>query len=84
MKALYFALARGPMYVNGRLCKRFLAPRDGLVRVHLGPGRNKYLDGWYNVDANIFAAQRRPEVWADCAIRCRSVTTRSTSSTRTT
>jgi predicted SAM-dependent methyltransferase len=64
-KALYYGLARVPMYVSGRVYKNFLAPREGLVRVQLGPGQSNHLSGWYNVDANIFSAKTRPEVWAD-------------------
>ena len=59
----YYALFAVPMRVNGALYRQFRAPRDGIVRVQLGPGRDKYLEGWTNVDANVFTA--RCDVWAD-------------------
>ena len=40
-----------------------LAPRKGLVKVHLGPGQGNYLDGWLNLDANIITAKL--DIWAD-------------------
>ena len=63
IKALYYTLARVPMAASNRLYRTLLAPRAGVVKVHLGPGQKNYIDGWINVDANIFTA--RPDVWAD-------------------
>jgi predicted SAM-dependent methyltransferase len=51
------------MRVNGALYRMLRAPRKGLVKVHLGPGQTKYLEGWINVDANIFTA--KCDVWSD-------------------
>lgn len=51
------------MRVNGILYKHLRAPRSGEVRVHLGPGQKNYIDGWINVDANIFTG--KADVWAD-------------------
>jgi predicted SAM-dependent methyltransferase len=51
------------MRVNGLIYKLFRAPKEGLVKVQLGPGQNNYLLGWINVDANLFTA--RVDVWAD-------------------
>ncbi len=60
--AFYFAA--GPlMAVNGALYRRFRAPKHGIVKVHLGPGQAKYIDGWINIDANMFTG--RCDVWAD-------------------
>jgi predicted SAM-dependent methyltransferase len=59
-----FYLFFGPlMAFNARLYRHLRAPRQGTVRVHLGPGQQKYLDGWINVDANTFTA--KCDVWAD-------------------
>lgn len=33
------------------------------LKVHLGPGRRTYLDGWINVDANIFTG--KSDIWCD-------------------
>ncbi len=51
------------MWLNGMLYRNFRAPKSGVVRVHLGPGQDKYLDGFVNVDANIFTG--KADVWAD-------------------
>lgn len=51
------------MKCNGALFCAFRAPRKGIVKVHLGPGQKKYIDGWINVDANCFTA--KCDVWAD-------------------
>ncbi len=51
------------MKANGKLYRHFRAPQEGRVRVHLGPGRDRYLDGWIKVDANIFSG--KADVWAD-------------------
>lgn len=62
-KAAFYALAGPLMLMNGRCYRLVRAPRDGTVRIHLGPGREKYLEGWINVDANMFTG--RCDVWAD-------------------
>ena len=64
-KAAFYALAGPVMTVNGWIWRRFRTPRvsGDLVRVHLGPGRQKYMQGWVNVDANMFTG--KCDVWAD-------------------
>ncbi|MBK8725002.1 MAG: methyltransferase domain-containing protein [Holophagaceae bacterium] len=62
-KALYFALTGPFMRLNGFLFRHFRAPRKPGVKVHLGPGRKHYLQGWINVDANMFSGIC--DVWAD-------------------
>jgi predicted SAM-dependent methyltransferase len=62
-KAAFFALATPVMRCNGAFYRRFRAPVAGTSRVHLGPGRDNYLQGWINVDANVFTG--RADVWAD-------------------
>ena len=51
------------MKLNGAIYRRFRAPTEGLVKVHLGPGQQNYFEGWINVDANAFTA--KCDVWAD-------------------
>jgi predicted SAM-dependent methyltransferase len=65
LRAAYYAITRVPMWANGRLYKHLRAPRPGKdsIKVQLGPGRAKYLNGWINVDANFISA--KIDVWAD-------------------
>lgn len=59
-----FYIACGPaMSANACLYRWFRAPGHGPIRVHLGPGQEKYLPGWINIDANIFTG--KCDVWAD-------------------
>ena len=51
------------MAANGVLYRKLRAPRSGTLKAHLGPGQKNYLQGWINVDANMFTA--KCDVWAD-------------------
>jgi predicted SAM-dependent methyltransferase len=62
-KALFYAAAGPLMRVNGMIYRGLRAPRSGKLRVHLGPGQRNYMDGWINLDANMFTG--RCDVWAD-------------------
>jgi SAM-dependent methyltransferase len=62
-KALFYALAGPAMKLNGAFYRTFRAPTTGTVKVQLGPGQQHYLNGWINVDANIFT--KNCDVWAD-------------------
>ena len=62
-KAAFYAACGPMMKINGMLYRLFRSPRGGRVRVHIGPGQNKYLSGWINVDANMFTG--KCDVWAD-------------------
>jgi predicted SAM-dependent methyltransferase len=66
-KATFFVLMTGPMRLNGLIYRLFRAPRSGTVKVQLGPGQKKYLDGWINVDANPMTA--KIDLWADIRYR---------------
>jgi predicted SAM-dependent methyltransferase len=46
-----------PLMISGWFYRVFLSPRQGYVRVQIGPGKNKYLAGWINVDANFVSAK---------------------------
>ena len=63
MKALYYVLMAVPMSVSGWLNKHVRFRRTDPQFVHLGPGRRNYLNGWLNVDANLFTA--KIDVWAN-------------------
>lgn len=63
LKASFYFLATPALTFSAWTYRRFRAPRSGNVRVHLGPGQKKYLDGWINVDANMFTG--KCDVWAD-------------------
>jgi len=62
-KATFYAVAGPLMTINGLLYRYLRAPRDGSLRVHLGPGQKNYIAGWINVDANMFTG--KCDVWAD-------------------
>jgi len=62
-KALFYQLAGPLMFVNSKVYKSIRAPRKGTIKVHLGPGQQNYLQGWINVDANMFTG--KCDVWAD-------------------
>ncbi|MCE9620500.1 MAG: methyltransferase domain-containing protein [Planctomycetes bacterium] len=51
------------MWLNGILYRALRAPKTDRLKVHLGPGQKNYLDGWINVDANMFTG--KCDVWAD-------------------
>lgn len=63
IKTMFFNMAGPLMRVNGYAYHAFLAPRSGTHKVQLGPGQKNYLNGWINLDANIFTA--RCDVWID-------------------
>jgi len=62
-KAAFYAAAGPLMKINGTIYRHFRAPKNGELKVHLGPGQKNYIDGWKNVDANMFTA--KCDVWAD-------------------
>ena len=63
LKETFYRSMGVPMRVNGWVYRTFRAPASGVVKVHLGPGQQKYLPGWVNVDANFISA--KIDVWAD-------------------
>lgn len=62
-KNLFYKVAGPLMKVNGLVYRNFRAPRNGVVKVQLGPGQKNYLNGWINIDANKFTG--KCDVWAD-------------------
>jgi predicted SAM-dependent methyltransferase len=64
-KAAFYFSATPMMKLNGWIYRHWRAPQSDSVRVHLGPGQKNYLDGWVNVDANIFTG--KCDVWANIA-----------------
>lgn len=63
LKSTFYKLAGPLMAANGVAYRYLRAPRDGELRVQLGPGQRKYLTGWINLDANMFTA--KCDVWVD-------------------
>jgi predicted SAM-dependent methyltransferase len=61
LKAAYYAALSYPMRANS--LRHRLLPKMSSDKVHLGPGKDKYLDGWVNVDANFVTA--KIDIWAD-------------------
>jgi predicted SAM-dependent methyltransferase len=51
------------LWLSGFFYRLLFAPHQGEVKVHLGPGKRNYLQGWINVDANIFTG--KCDVWAN-------------------
>lgn len=65
-KDLFYKFFYPFMTVNGWKYKNFLAPKknsEKVTKVHLGPGRSNYFEGWLNLDANIFSG--KADVWVD-------------------
>jgi len=62
-KANFYRIASPLMWLNSKLYRLARAPKQGNVRVHLGPGQAKYLEGWINIDANMFTG--KCDLWAD-------------------
>lgn len=59
-----FYITTGPlMKLSGIIYRYFRAPRKGVLKIQLGPGKKNYIDGWINVDANMFTA--KCDVWVD-------------------
>ena len=59
-----FYLAAWPfMVINGIRYRLFQQPNRTGLRVHLGPGQKNYIEGWINVDANMFTG--KCDIWAD-------------------
>jgi predicted SAM-dependent methyltransferase len=63
LKAAFYMLAGPLLLANGAVYRYLRAPRSGDVRVQLGPGQKKYLDGWINLDANMLTG--KCDVWVD-------------------
>ena len=65
LKATYFYLMSPVMRINS-FKSRMFGNKSGL-KVQLGPGQGRYLEGWCNVDANIFSA--KADKWCDLRYR---------------
>jgi predicted SAM-dependent methyltransferase len=63
MKAAFYFLCGPLMQANGFLCRNFRFRSAQTMKVHLGPGQTNYIEGWVNVDANMFTG--RCDIWAD-------------------
>lgn len=62
-KENFYRFAGPLMKLNGWRYKLTSAPRKGNVKVHLGPGQRNYIEGWINIDANMFTG--KCDLWAD-------------------
>jgi predicted SAM-dependent methyltransferase len=62
-KTLFYLSAGPVLKVNGILYRLFRVPKTKLLKVHLGPGQKNYINGWVNIDANMFTA--KCDLWAD-------------------
>ena len=62
-KAVFYLLSGPLMAINGWLYRHLRAPPSEPAKVHLGPGKKLYADGWININANMFTGKRN--VWVD-------------------
>jgi len=62
-KRFFYSLAGPLMELNGWRYRRLTPVHRLPLKVHLGPGQQRYLAGWVNVDANMFTGQC--DIWAD-------------------
>lgn len=62
VRVTYYALLSPIMRLNAAKHRLFDAPASS-TRAQLGPGRNNYLPGWVNVDANLVSSH--PDIWSD-------------------
>ena len=64
-KAAFYSLA-GPVMRANAIAYRYLrhpSADGGPLRLHLGPGQRNYLEGWLNLDANMFTG--KCDLWVD-------------------
>ncbi len=62
-KRLFYTFCSPFLWMSGLFYRLLRAPRQGIIKVHLGPGQRNYLQGWINVDANMFTG--KCDVWTD-------------------
>lgn len=62
-KSAFYLFAGPLMKINGIIYRYLKSPKIGNCKVHLGPGQSNYLEGWVNVDANVYSG--KADVWAD-------------------
>lgn len=63
-----FYLMAGPFMALNGIRIRYVSKLARIItdekkKLHLGPGQRNYIDGWINVDANIFTG--KCDIWAD-------------------
>jgi predicted SAM-dependent methyltransferase len=66
LKSTFYRVAGPFMRINGVLYKQFKSPpkdNRNVIKVHLGPGKRNYMNGWINIDANLLSA--KIDIWAD-------------------
>ena len=64
IKSTYYATLSPLMRLNSARHRALpMLAKNAKNLVHLGPGQEKYLHGWINVDANLISS--KPDVWAD-------------------
>ena len=62
-KALFYTATSPLMKANAMRHRVRSRARQGDVKIHLGPGQKKYLDGWVNIDSNMFTG--KCDIWAN-------------------
>jgi len=61
-KELFYILSTPFMRLNSLFYKYFLSRnKKKFLKLHLGPGKKNYMEGWVNIDANIFTG--KSDLW---------------------
>ena len=63
LKAAFYRIAGPAMLLNAAFYRLFRAHGKSPLKIHLGPGQRNYIQGWVNVDANMFTG--RCDLWLD-------------------
>ena len=62
-KQLFYLFSAPLTRINAAIYRNFRVPRQGAVKLHLGPGKTAYLDGWIQLEGNLFS--KCCDVWVD-------------------
>jgi len=63
VKSAFYAVSGPLMRINALIYKKLRIPSNRKIKLHLGPGQEKYIQGFINIDANIFTG--KADLWAD-------------------
>ena len=63
-KALFYNIVTPLMIINSFRLKYLNSfKKNSVLKLHLGPGKRNYIDGWINIDANMFSG--KCDLWLD-------------------
>ena len=64
LRNTYTSLVTPFIWCNAKIYRKFRCPSNGL-QVHIGPGQDRYIQNWLNVDVNLISA--KIDLWANIA-----------------